>query len=150
MKIILHNVPNIELVFSKLVNKHFTDFKKALKIAKITKELATIKQSFLDQQKMIFQKYMKVGEDGNFIVEEDHLVPKSTKPEDVKKLNDELNALHGTEIELESLTSPLVLDDEQGLEDITASDILTLDGIVEFNFEDDSPQSTDNPSNDAN
>ena len=137
MKIILHDVIAIESIFSKLTTKHFPDFKKALKIAKVAKELATIKQSFSDQERMILASYMKADENGNFVVEDGHLVPKDTKPETITKLNKELNDLHGSEVELETLSEPLVFDDERGLEDITPQDILALEGLVEFKFEED-------------
>lgn len=134
-KVKLHDIPSIHEALGKLINNHFPDFKTALRIAKVGKEIDTIKQSFTEQETAIMKKYMKMDRNGQFVVEEGHLVPIKNDEESIKKLNKELNDLHGTEVELETLSTPLVFTSMEGLEGVTPRDIMVLESIFEFNLE---------------
>lgn len=134
-KIKLHDIPAIHNIFAgKLANKHFSDFKLALKIAKVTNELGVVLKSFQDQERKVFDKYMKKGPDGNFIIEGNHLVPKKTDDKFILEMNKEINDLHNTEIELDTLPSPLVITDANDLSDITPNDLIALDGLLDFDY----------------
>lgn len=140
-KIKSSEIKNIHDSLGKLITNHFTDFRVAVKLAKVAKELDTIFQTFTTQETSIMKKYMKVDRNGNFIVKDQRLVPIKDDAESIKKLNKELNDLYATEVELESLSTPLVIDNSNGLEGITPRDIMILEAIITFNFDEPCEQS---------
>lgn len=142
IKIILHDVRTIDDTFSKLTTKRFPNFKAVLQISKAASEIKTIRKSFDDQERAILLKYMKTSEDGNFVFNGNNLVPKSTDPKDIAKLNKELNDLHSTSVELENLKEPLMLDYNDGLLDLTPNDLIALQGLVEIVFDEPTPEKT--------
>ena len=134
-KIKLHEIKAIHEVLGKIINNHFPDFKTALRLAKVGKEVDTINQSFTEQETAIMRKYMRVDRNGNFVVKDQHLVPIKNDEETIKKLNKELNDLHGSEVELETLSTPLVFKSMEGLEGITPRDIMIIESIFDFDIE---------------
>lgn len=146
-KIKSSEIKNIHDSLGKLITNHFPDFRVAVKLAKVAKELDTIFQIFTNQETSIMKKYMKVDNNGNFIIKDQRLVPIKNDDESIKKLNKELNDLYATEVELESLSTPLTIDTPSGLEGITPRDIMILEAIIIFNFDEpcDQPQAENKP-----
>ena len=137
VKIKLHDTTAILSVLDKLATKRF-NIKKVITLAKVKKEVSELRGTLITQETAIFEKYMKKKEDGNFLVENNNLVLKDTSPKSIQAFNKEMNDLHGSMVELESIHSPIVFDesDVEVLSDITSNDILALEGIIEINVDD--------------
>lgn len=132
MKKSLAEILKVSSVFKKLMTKRFNNFSISYKIAKASKELEEHSKFYAEEERKIVNQYAvkdeKTGQikiiDGNRITFKNQ--------EDAMKFNEEIVSLQKTEVDIFEPISIHLNDFRPGDMDLTPSDILSLDGFVDF------------------
>ena len=132
MKKSLAEILKVSGVFKNLTTKHFNNFSVSYKIAKASKELEEHSKFYAEEERKIVEQYAvkdeKTGQikiiDGNRITFKDQ--------DNAMKFNEEIMALQKTEVDIFEPIDIHLDDFKPGDMDLTPSDILSLEGFVNF------------------
>lgn len=132
MKKNLMEILNVSKVFKNLTTKRFNNFSVSYKIAKAAKSLDEQSKFYAEEERKIVDQYAvkdeKTGQikiiDGNRISFKDQ--------EDAINFNKEITKLQQTEVDIFDPIDIHMSDFRTGDMDLTPSDILALEGFVNF------------------
>lgn len=133
MKKSLIEILNVSPVFRSLTTKRFNNFSLSYKIAKASKELDEKREFYINEERKIVDelalKDEKTGQikfvDGNKVTFQNS--------DDAMKFNERVVALQKTEVDIfDTIKIDIRKDIDMSKMDLTPSDILTLEGFVDF------------------
>lgn len=132
MKKSLAEILKVSPIFKSLTTKHFNNFSLSYKIAKASKQLNEHSNFYAEEERKIVEQYAvkdeKTGQvkiiDGNRITFKDQ--------ENAMKFNKEIQDLQKTEVDIFEPIDIHINDFKPGDMDLTPSDILNLEGFVNF------------------
>lgn len=125
IKVVLNDILNATETF-KVIMQQSVKGSTAFKIARLVRELDKEMQTFNDERQKLFQKYAEKDENGELIVDENNLI--KFPPENVQTINDELNALLETELEINADKLPLSAADQF---ELTPQDMMNIEMFFE-------------------
>lgn len=132
MKKKLSDILNASKVFKLLTTKHFANFLVSYKIARASKEIDDNVNFYLEEEKKIVDKYADKDENGNIKIADGNMITFSNRENSIN-FNKEIAALQSVEVDIFD-TIQLELTDFKDQKDIdlTPSDLILLDGFIEF------------------
>lgn len=103
----------------------------AFKLARVVKELSSIVEDKMKQEKRILEKYAEKADDGSILIPVDadgNKIPNSVKITDMGAFNQEMMELMDVENEI---NHTLLTFDELGLETATTKELLKIDFLFD-------------------
>lgn len=131
MKKKLNDIVKVSDVFKRLVEKHFNNFSLSYKLAKASKEIEEQTSFYVKEERKIIEQYALKDDNKQIKILEGNRIGFKTA-EDASKFNEEILKLQELEIDI---FEPIMIhssDFKYGEMDLTPSDILKLEGFIEF------------------
>lgn len=132
MKKKLIEILNVSKVLKDLTTKHFNNFSVSYKIAKAAKLVDEQNAFYVEEERKIVEHYaVKDKETGQVKIIDGNRISFANQ-DDAMNFNKEINDLQQTEVEVFDPIDIHISDFRSGDMDLTPSDILALEGFVNF------------------
>ena len=132
MKKKLIEILNVSKVLKDLTTKHFNNFSVSYKIAKAAKLVDEQNAFYVEEERKIVEHYaVKDKETGQVKIIDGNRISFANQ-DDAMNFNKEINELQQTEVEIFDPIDINISDFRSGDMDLTPSDILALEGFVNF------------------
>lgn len=132
MKKKLIEILNVSKVLKDLTTKHFNNFSVSYKIAKAAKLVDEQNAFYVEEERKIVEHYaVKDKETGQVKIIDGNRISFANQ-DDAMNFNKEINELQQTEVEIFDPIDIHISDFRSGDMDLTPSDILALEGFVNF------------------
>ena len=123
---------NIAPVLNTLTGKHYKNFKVALEIAELKKEISSKVEFYMTQEKDIADTYAMKDDKGQLIIENGSQI-KFENSEKAINFNKAVFELKNTEVEIKGPIEIDVANDfREGEDTLTPDEIVQLSGIISF------------------
>lgn len=132
MKKKLIEIINVSKVLKDLTTKRFNNFSVSYKIAKAAKLVDEQNAFYIEEERKIVEQYaIKDEETGQVKIIDGNRISFANQ-DDAMNFNKEINELQQTEVEIFDPIDIHISDFRSGDMDLTPSDILALEGFVNF------------------
>ena len=132
MKKKLIEILNVSKVLKNLTTKRFNNFSVSYKIAKAAKLVDEQNSFYIEEERKIVEQYaVKDEETGQVKIIDGNRISFANQ-DDAMNFNKEINELQQTEVEIFDPIDIHISDFRSGDMDLTPSDILALEGFVNF------------------
>lgn len=132
MKKKLIEILNVSKVLKDLTTKRFNNFSVSYKIAKAAKLVDEQNTFYVEEERKIVEQYaVKDEETGQVKIIDGNRISFANQ-DDAMNFNKEINELQQTEVEIFDPIDIHISDFRSGDMDLTPSDILALEGFVNF------------------
>lgn len=132
MKKKLIEILNVSKVLKDLTTKRFNNFSVSYKIAKAAKLVDEQNAFYIEEERKIVEQYaVKDEETGQVKIIDGNRISFANQ-DDAMNFNKEINELQQTEVEIFDPIDIHISDFRSGDMDLTPSDILALEGFVNF------------------
>ena len=132
MKKKLIEILNVSKVLKDLTTKRFNNFSVSYKIAKAAKLVDEQNAFYVEEERKIVEHYaVKAKETGQVKIIDGNRISFANQ-DDAMNFNKEINELQQTEVEIFDPIDINISDFRSGDMDLTPSDILALEGFVNF------------------
>lgn len=132
MKKKLIEILNVSKVLKDLTTKRFNNFSVSYKIAKAAKLVDEQNAFYIEEERKIVEQYaIKDEETGQVKIIDGNRISFANQ-DDAMNFNKEINELQQTEVEIFDPIDIHISDFRSGDMDLTPSDILALEGFVNF------------------
>lgn len=132
MKKKLIEILNVSKVLKNLTTKRFNNFSVSYKIAKAAKLVDEQNAFYVEEERKIVEQYaVKDEETGQVKIIDGNRISFANQ-DDAMNFNKEINELQQTEVEIFDPIDIHISDFRSGDMDLTPSDILALEGFVNF------------------
>lgn len=132
MKKKLIEILNVSKVLKDLTTKRFNNFSVSYKIAKAAKLVDEQNSFYIEEERKIVEQYaVKDEETGQVKIIDGNRISFANQ-DDAMNFNKEINELQQTEVEIFDPIDIHISDFRSGDIDLTPSDILALEGFVNF------------------
>ena len=132
MKKKLIEILNVSKVLKDLTTKRFNNFSVSYKIAKAAKLVDEQNSFYIEEERKIVEQYaVKDEETGQVKIIDGNRISFANQ-DDAMNFNKEINELQQTEVEIFDPIDIHISDFRSGDMDLTPSDILALEGFVNF------------------
>lgn len=132
MKKKLIEIINVSKVLKDLTTKRFNNFSVSYKIAKAAKLVDEQNAFYIEEERKIVEQYaVKDEETGQVKIIDGNRISFANQ-DDAMNFNKEINELQQTEVEIFDPIDIHISDFRSGDMDLTPSDILALEGFVNF------------------
>lgn len=132
MKKKLIEILNVSKVLKNLTTKRFNNFSVSYKIAKAAKLVDEQNAFYVEEEGKIIEQYAVKDEETGLVKIIDGNRISFANQDDAMNFNKEINELQQTEVEIFDPIDIHISDFRSGDMDLTPSDILALEGFVNF------------------
>ena len=132
MKKKLIEILNVSKVLKDLTKKHFNNFSVSYKIAKAAKLVDEQNAFYVEEEGKIIEHYAVKDEETGLVKIIDGNRISFANQDDAMNFNKEINELQQTKVEIFDPIDIHISDFRSGDMDLTPSDILALEGFVNF------------------